>query len=58
MVSFKKHLSLGVVDTAAIALITTGVGLINQGNYIVGGVLVTFGWVLLVVSKYVSGISS
>jgi len=56
LVSFGKKLGLGVVDTVAIALITTGVGLINQGNYIVGGALVTVGWVLLVVGKHVSGV--
>jgi uncharacterized membrane protein YedE/YeeE len=48
-----KAVSFGAKDTVAIALITVGVNEINKQNYIVGGFLVAFGWVLLVVDKYV-----
>jgi hypothetical protein len=52
-VSLGKSVSLGAKDTVAIALITIGVSEINKQDYIVGGLLVTVGWILLVVDKYV-----
>jgi len=52
--TFGKAAGLGIKDTLAIALITTGVQRINQGDYIIGGGLVTIGWILLVVDRFVA----
>jgi hypothetical protein len=42
-------------DTAAIVLITTGVQLIQKGDYLLGGGLVAAGWALLVLDRYLLG---
>jgi hypothetical protein len=51
--SKKKAAGIGAKDTFAIALITTGVSFINQGDYLTGGAFVVGGWILLVVDKFI-----
>lgn len=52
-VSKKRAAAEGGKDTAAIALITLGVSIIQKGDYLVGGGLVAAGWILLVVDKVI-----
>lgn len=47
-ISIKRAVGEGTKDTLAVALITTGVSLINSGDYFAGGGLVFIGWILLV----------
>ena len=44
-----KH---GSVSALAVALISLGAKLIAEGDYMTGGLLVTIGWVLLVVEPF------
>ena len=43
----------GAKDTVAVALITLGIQQIQGGDYIAGGALVSIGWILLVVDRYI-----
>ncbi len=51
-ISFKQAIGEGIKDTIAVSLIAWGVNQINQGNVIVGGGLVTIGWILIVIDRY------
>ena len=44
----------GILQTVAILLLTMGANYIEQNDYMVGGALATIGFILLVVSNYVS----
>jgi len=44
----------GILQTVAILLLTMGANYIEQGDYMVGGAFATIGFILLVVSNYVS----
>jgi len=55
MVSFKKASLTGAKDTLAVILITKGADVIASGDYLVGGLLVVAGWILLVVDHYFAG---
>ena len=44
----------GILQTVAILLLTMGANYIEQGEYMVGGAFATIGFILLVVSNYVS----
>jgi hypothetical protein len=46
---------LALKDTAAIAMISVGVQLIQKGDYLLGGGLVAAGWALLVLDRYLLG---
>jgi len=47
-----KSLGIGVKETIAIILISQGMNIINNGDYISGGALVAVGWILLVIDRY------
>lgn len=49
---FLKAFGEGTKEAVAIALITLGVQMINSGDYISGGALVTGGWILLIIDRY------
>jgi hypothetical protein len=51
--SLRRAASVGAKDTLAVACITIGVQYINSGDYLVGGGLVAFGWILLVTDRLV-----
>jgi hypothetical protein len=42
-------------DTAAVAMISVGVQLIQKNDYLLGGGLVAAGWALLVLDRYLLG---
>jgi len=50
-----KSAGEGVKQTIAVALITLGVQLIEGGDLIAGGALVTIGWILFTVNHYILG---
>jgi len=50
--SFGRAAGEGAKDAVAISLITIGVQQIQAGDYIAGGLLVTIGWILLVIDRY------
>jgi len=47
-----RALGEGAKETIAMALISLGVSMIQQGDVISGGALVAVGWILLVVNRY------
>jgi len=51
--SLKKAAGEGAKEALAMSLITLGIQQIEAGNYIAGGLLVTIGWALIVVDRYV-----
>jgi len=50
-VKLATNLAITGKDTIAMALIALGVDFINKGDYIVGGALITIGWILLVIQN-------
>lgn len=49
----RKAVSLGIMTTIGMALITVGVGLINEGEYVAGGILCGLGAIVLIIAEYV-----
>ena len=54
-VRIKQAIGKGVLKTIAIFLLTSGANFIQNGDYIVGGLLCTVGFILLVIDGYVGG---
>jgi len=52
-VTFSKAAGMETKETVAIVLITVGTDFIIKQEYVVGGLLVFIGWVLLVVDMYI-----
>ena len=52
-VSLKRASVEGAKETAAIALITIGMGLIQQGEYPTGMMMVALGFIMIVVDKLI-----
>jgi len=50
-----KSAGEGVKQTIAVALVALGVQLIEGGDLIAGGALVTIGWILFTVNHYILG---
>jgi len=52
---FAVNSGTALKDTAAVAMISVGVQLIQKGDYLIGGGLVVAGWALLVLDRYLLG---
>jgi len=52
-VKLGTSLALAGKDTVAMALIALGMDFINKGEYVVGGALITAGWILLLIQQVI-----
>lgn len=50
-INFAYAFADGTKESIAIAMITLGVQRITEGDYLVGGFLVTVGWILIVIDR-------
>lgn len=52
-VKLATSISIAGKDTIAMALIALGMDFINKGDYMVGGALITAGWILLLIQQII-----